>query len=288
MSDNRSGWVQRQVARKREERRNAARSSLTNPAGVLLFCVGRLDEEDLSDFQFGEGHAIERVARLINSDPALHLDPTLPNVPEAGKRKVGAPLRQLCAAKRGGSQCRFGGPPLDYPGGFLPAPVIDAYFRQAEVLATYRRGCRFRALETAKKMLACLNWPDTAAFLAARGLVDRPFSTAEVESVRRAVLFETVFFKEARDRYAAMLPVYRLERACGDWGAWTPGDLRRFRPELDIPFRVRKQLYLTERIVEPCGGTTHLHFYSIRYHPLFRLPLVPTRRVKGRDQPIPP
>jgi hypothetical protein len=70
-----------------------------------------------------------------------------------------------------------------------------------------------------------------------------------------------------------MVPICEIAVAHGDWGAWKSSDLDRLRPRLNIPLRSRRQLYRIHRISGKYGEADELHFYSVAYHPLFRLPL---------------
>ena len=100
----------------------------------------------------------------------------------------------------------------------------------------------------------------------------RRFTADELESLQRAVAFD-VIYREAWERYAVMIPVYGIDVAGGDWGAWKHSDLDRLRPGIKIPARLCRQVYLINLISDRRGEAEELHFYSVKYHPLFRLPL---------------
>ncbi len=281
IANNRRGRVQRQSKIRRARRHEAARHGLQHPAGLLLFVTGDLSEADFHAFQHGDPNMIRRLVRLIDTDPVVqNAPPHLPQVPEDEKKVVLPPIRCLQRTHRGAPLCRFTSPRLMMPPDLHGAQAITEYFRRDEVICAYRSACRFRALEAAKGFLSYMKWEQAAEFLFASGLVDRPFTGDEIESLRLAVSFDS-YFQEARDRYAAMLPIYGIKIARGDWGAWKHSGLDRLRPRIKIPTRLRRQLYLINRLDDRHGEAEELHFYSTAYHPLFRLPLRAGREGTG-------
>jgi hypothetical protein len=68
-----------------------------------------------------------------------------------------------------------------------------------------------------------------------------------------------------------------LPRARGDWGACWASEVDRLINDIKIPLRLQRQVFLLNLNLGDYGEPECVDFYSIKYHPLFGVPLHPPR-----------
>lgn len=270
---NARGRVIRRSQVKREKRRAAARDSLQHPIALLLFSTGDLTDEEFHAFHYGHANQIRRIAKLIDSEPAVQRKSSkVAAMPEQKKKVVLAPTRLLNRTRRGWPLCRLTSARLPAPPELWGRKQITDYFRREDVIQYLPKRVPLpgHGGGQADPLLHELGGDRLLSVQA--WAVDRAFTAAELKSLRLAVSFDSLY-QQARDRYAAMVPIEKIAVARGDWGAWKHSNLDRLHPEINVPVRQRRRVYLINRLSDDDGEAEELHFYSITYNPLFRLPL---------------
>jgi hypothetical protein len=134
---------------------------------------------------------------------------------------------------------RFHSPPRQYR-----SPVI---FPGGEGLDSYgtkmlRRPARPLHAGSAFPVCKTILGPDLEHVALIAGIlkfVDPPFTPPEIEEAAIALQYPGPY-DQAREAYAAMVQVYEIPMARGDWGGCWADDVQRPRPRLKIPERFRK------------------------------------------------
>lgn len=260
---------------KRGRRSDATRSEVSPIMTAVLTAAGLISPEEAWTYQKGSGAKVRHASKRARYWSVLYGGdwggPVLPDTPDAELREVEPPSRTLQARHRGRSLNIFRGPPVGLPD--VPAACDNRirFLVSAAVEQISAGACRFRMVDDLQQKLAC-GMEAVMAIVNSRENFRPRFTTDDVNAVTQARRY-LAHFREARTSYAAMVEAYGIPVARGDWGAYVGEDIEQLRLGLEIPKRLQRGEYLV-RFLDVCDGEpTEVHFYSLGYLPLFRLPL---------------
>src|SRR5450755_1858085 len=104
--------------------------------------------------------------------------------------------------------------------------------------------CRFRVLQACEIILGRSWGLEYAAQMAGiMEFVAPSFTPEEIEEAQIKLQYPSPY-DQARQAYAAMVSVYEIPIARGDWGACLAKDVERLRPGLQLPKRLQRERYL--------------------------------------------
>lgn len=153
----------------------------------------------------------------------------------------------------------------------VPAEIETAGGTMAEVLAILRRDYRgfpSHILLDALATRSGLSWPCCAEILIANDLIASPIEPEDVEAIRDARLFWTLYYR-ARARYSCLLRAAIIEPFRGIWGYFERAQLERLLPGVIIPTKLRRHDYLTNYVVNTDDSSLDVYARS-NMSPLFQ------------------
>ncbi len=129
----------------------------------------------------------------------------------------------------------------------VPAKIETGCDSIAEVLTILRRDFPSHILLDALATRSGLSWPCCAEILMANGLIVSPIEPEDVQAIRDARLFWTLYYR-GRARYSCLVRAAVMEPFSGMWGYFEYAQLERLLPGVIIPTKLKRHDYFTNYV----------------------------------------